>query len=457
MTILVGTDFSKPAAGAVLVAGALAARWGVPLRVVHVLRELGELEPGGEASAVYDPARVELAQAVLTARELGAEATETLTSGAPAKRIAEEAERIGARLVVTAWRGKRPPTRWGVGRVPDELARACPAPLLVVRDPEPLLAWLRGGPRLKVTAGSDLTSASDGAVGFVDQLRRAAACDVSFVHVAWPPGVYKRLGIDAPMDLEHLDPKIAGALERDLATQAGTLHGEGDVRYEVCQSFGRADHQIVALAEEAGADLLVVGTHQRSTIDRLWQGSVSRGVLHLATSSVACVPSASLALRDRPIPRLTRVLVAVDFSAPSARAVRYALSLLPHGGELALLHVTEPRMKKTPVSQLLPTQSVPSAEHRRQIEAAEARLQELVPPAAAERGVVTQILVTEGDAADEICAAADRLGADVVCVGTHGRAALPAALLGSVARAVLSRCDKPVLVVNAGAEAQHLR
>jgi nucleotide-binding universal stress UspA family protein len=47
----------------------------------------------------------------------------------------------------------------------------------------------------------------------------------------------------------------------------------------------------------------------------------------------------------------------------------------------------------------------------------------------------------------EICAYADEIGADVVVVGTHGRAGLSRALLGSVAARVVRGSPVPVLVV----------
>jgi nucleotide-binding universal stress UspA family protein len=49
--------------------------------------------------------------------------------------------------------------------------------------------------------------------------------------------------------------------------------------------------------------------------------------------------------------------------------------------------------------------------------------------------------------ADQILAAAHRMKADLVVLGTHGRTGLPRVLMGSVAEAVLRRSDISVLVV----------
>ncbi|MDQ2669224.1 MAG: universal stress protein, partial [Gemmatimonadota bacterium] len=66
------------------------------------------------------------------------------------------------------------------------------------------------------------------------------------------------------------------------------------------------------------------------------------------------------------------------------------------------------------------------------------------------RGIRTELHVVRGrDAAAAICAAAERLGVDVVCVGTHGRSGLTEAVMGSVAGAVLRCTRRPVLMVRA--------
>ncbi|WP_269744534.1 universal stress protein [Stigmatella aurantiaca] len=46
-----------------------------------------------------------------------------------------------------------------------------------------------------------------------------------------------------------------------------------------------------------------------------------------------------------------------------------------------------------------------------------------------------------------IAQAAERHGADLICMGTHGRTGLARAVMGSVAQAVMARSDRPVLMV----------
>ncbi len=61
--------------------------------------------------------------------------------------------------------------------------------------------------------------------------------------------------------------------------------------------------------------------------------------------------------------------------------------------------------------------------------------------------LVTGIAVKEGDAVDEILNTADAEECDMIVLGTHRKGWLKQTLLGSVAKSVLERTRKPVLMV----------
>lgn len=62
-------------------------------------------------------------------------------------------------------------------------------------------------------------------------------------------------------------------------------------------------------------------------------------------------------------------------------------------------------------------------------------------------GVTTTTDLREGDARDEICAAAEETAADLIVIGAHGRGSMGRMLFGSVSTAVLHHASCPVLVV----------
>ena len=76
------------------------------------------------------------------------------------------------------------------------------------------------------------------------------------------------------------------------------------------------------------------------------------------------------------------------------------------------------------------------------------RLRALLPEGAEARGVATNVdVVTHRDPADGILLAAERAGADVICLGSHGGTGRFDTLLGSVAQQVVAKSHRPVLVV----------
>jgi nucleotide-binding universal stress UspA family protein len=65
----------------------------------------------------------------------------------------------------------------------------------------------------------------------------------------------------------------------------------------------------------------------------------------------------------------------------------------------------------------------------------------------AKQGLKASFVGKPGSAADQIAAAADKGGFDLVILGSHGHGSLTNLVLGSVATKVLARCRTPVLLV----------
>lgn len=132
---------------------------------------------------------------------------------------------------------------------------------------------------------------------------------------------------------------------------------------------------------------------------------------------------------------LNRILVPVDFSEPSAEAVRYAASL--GAGEVHLLHVLSPR--PLDFAMIEPRDGDP----RR----AEVALRELsgLQQEASDRADI-RLRIAEGDAAAEIVRYAEEQEMDAVVMPTRGRDRLERLLLiGSVTLKVLHALKQPVI------------
>lgn len=97
------------------------------------------------------------------------------------------------------------------------------------------------------------------------------------------PGTYY-----APPDVV-VDPMIDEDVAHDadeLLARAASVAREAGVEAAICRREGNVVDAILACITEHRADLVVVGTHGRSGIARVLQGSVAEGVLRGATIPV---------------------------------------------------------------------------------------------------------------------------------------------------------------------------
>ena len=438
--ILCGTDFSGNARQAANVAAALAKRLGVPLVLVHAKGTLIRASTQDVNDALIASLREALHEEAERLRGLGATVEESLSDGAPDDALVQLAQERHARLLVVSSLGLRASARWLTGSVAERVAESSPVPTLVVRDAARFEAWARGEQSLKIFVGTDFGASSDAALRWIAELREIGRCEVVAGYVAWPPEEASRLGVSARVGLAGNLTGMQSMLERDLREKVTRVLGDDDVRVWVRGNWGRADYPLVEMAIETQADVIVVGTHQWHGFSRLQHSSVSRGILDHAPMSVACVPTPAVARMAGPrIRACRRVLVAVDLNEPHGFAAPYGYSIVNPGGTVRLLHNMVPLLALHRADEKEPAQLVAEFE---------AKLRALAPEKADAPDITTEVEVTENrETAEAICAAAERFGADIVCIGSHTRPGFTAKVLGSVALAVLQTSRRPVLTV----------
>ncbi len=229
-----------------------------------------------------------------------------------------------------------------------------------------------------------------------------------------------------------LDPALRGAIEADLSSLVACAHRLG-VQAEREFREGKPAAEIVRVAWELPADLLVMGTHGRSGFQRWTLGSVAESVLRRAPCPVVTVPALA-AQRGGPM-LCKRILCATDFSPASEVAIGFAASLAEKSdASLLLVHVVD-RPGEGPV--------------RKDFEcAARDRLRRALSPAMRDRRLPEEI-VTVGKPAPEILRLAVERDASLIVMGVHGRSLLGLMAFGSVSHQVLREAACPVLTVRA--------
>lgn len=157
------------------------------------------------------------------------------------------------------------------------------------------------------------------------------------------------------------------------------------------------------------------------------------------------------------IPPIKKILYTTDLTKNSAYAFRYASKMAEkYGAEMIILHVIEPippmarHYMKIYVDETKWEEKI-KYEQDGAIERIKKRLQEFckqetlgAPQCLAQ---VSNILVRPGYPVEEILKAADEEDCSMIILGTHGKGFLKQTFLGSVARSVLDRAKRPVLIV----------
>jgi universal stress protein A len=165
--------------------------------------------------------------------------------------------------------------------------------------------------------------------------------------------------------------------------------------------------------------------------------------LHVKPGSTTAVGSESTmgSALVGPYVQLKRILVPVDFSEHSEKALKYAARFAEQfGSNVTLLHVIQPMVY--PADFGYPPTVVDTLDDvvRAQVEERLATLAHVSSPAA-------QSLVRVGQPYFEIAAAARELEVDLIIIATHGRTGLKHVLLGSTAERVVRHAPCPVLTV----------
>ncbi len=281
-------------------------------------------------------------------------------------------------------------------------------------------------PHLKVLTGIDLTERSRRAFARSVELARSPGAQLTLVHVT----------SDAlPSQVASVHEGYAQEVLQDLAAKA---RAEGAQHVATVGVRGRDYETLITEAGKTHSDLIVIGTHRPSSLVQDMLGTTADRVLRLGGLPV-------LLVRTKPEGAYKSILVAVDLSAASRRALMCAIRWFPAA------RITAVTAYGTARRSLLGDDKEAreaAAETRRLAlkgffdEVAEALGPGFEAPLA---GIVP--MVERGWAEEVILSCTEKLKPDLVVVGTHARGGLQHAVLGSVAQWVLTEAPCDVLAV----------
>ncbi len=212
---------------------------------------------------------------------------------------------------------------------------------------------------------------------------------------------------------------------------------------------GDPAEQILAVARDIDADLVVMGTLGLGGYRKLVFGSTTEDVLHQTSVPIMAVPISErspVSLEtEGPVFDLERILVPVGFDAATRADVQVAVDLGRRlGAPLLLLHVVTPAHADPHWSAAL------EAEDRIRVAEARDRLAELAGDAQTGDGVATHVAV--GRVSDEIAAVAAERQARLIVMGLRGSQGWLGPRAGTIAYRVLCLASAPVLLVPSASE-----
>lgn len=296
----------------------------------------------------------------------------------------------------------------------------------------------------KILVAADFSPAGEGALQQAIALGKAFGAEVTVAHVltdlrsaleAMPAEARWKL---VAGDIDEFEKALRHDSDEKLA-QLAARHA-GELALQTTTLVGRAYAELIRAVLRNHSELLVIGTHGMSMVKKFFLGSVAEKVVHYCPAPVWVVPPGDV----RP---LRKILVPVDFSLVSAKALRYAALLAERfQASLHVLHVLDDKdlMELSPVAEQ-PNKQIGA--YRRELKKSSAEhLREFVANHLTS-SLQPEFLLAHGSPWQLIDSNAKRLDADLIALGSVGRGGLAGLLIGNTADRVLNHTRRPLLIV----------
>lgn len=298
----------------------------------------------------------------------------------------------------------------------------------------------------RVLFPTDFSEASSAALPLAAQWAQAFGAELHVLHVKVLHDLHSGDPTEEPafpgfaQYLEAINQRTGELMDRLLETG-----GEGCLEIHRATRRGTAaPPEILAYADEIEADLVVMATHGRRGLRRLFLGSVAEEVVRHSNRPVLTVRG------EVPTPTTERgsILVPLDFSGVSDRALGFAARISSWtGATIHLLHIAElghPPAIYDVVTEV-PDQALDEVERE-----CRERMTALLERAGIDSDHA-EVHVMDGSPSSRILEWVDEYHPDLLIQGSQGRTGTARFLIGSVAERVVNQAACPVLTVKAPA------
>jgi nucleotide-binding universal stress UspA family protein len=286
-----------------------------------------------------------------------------------------------------------------------------------------------------IVVGIDHGARTDNAVRVGLDLSERFGARLALVHaVPPPPSIYASIDTTT---LAELEQEVRSSARKKLVAHVEELLGRSGRPRTADQllrfAHGDPARVLVEEARKADADVIVIGPHQKHGV--LDFGRTARGVLAHAPGSV-------WVQKEEPRP-IRRILVPVDLSAPSLRALSLACALArSYEARIEALHC----FHQMPIEGIYPEYAaIPPAYTLDDLRRTSQAAFDKEMAGFDWRGVQHETRFVDGE---PVATLRSRAGSyDLIVLSTHGRSGLAGVILGNVAYSVLKEARTPVLAM----------
>lgn len=290
--ILCPVDTSVFSEHALAYAMKIAVWYNAKLQVLHVMPPLPPSTVNELAATSRELTARTLLAMVERFRLPGADVDTLIVESAEATaRILERAEAFDADLVVTGSHGRSGVQRALLGSVVEALLHRCPRPVLVIPSHLDAVPASTNITFSRIVCAVDFAAASVNALGHAFSIAEETDAKLTLLHViAMPPEL-----THAPEPPTYDVAPIRAEAEAECLNKLRELipgHATDYCTVETAVAEGGVSRQVLRVAADRHADLIVLGVHGRNAFDLAFFGSNSKDVIRQAHCPVLVVPAA---------------------------------------------------------------------------------------------------------------------------------------------------------------------
>lgn len=284
------------------------------------------------------------------------------------------------------------------------------------------------------TDGSDHSVRAAEHGHFLAQLFDATVHVINVVDIQGAAGMFDAGGI-----VQSINDQLIAEGETAIEAVEAVVGERDSVTTAVVK--GEPSEAILEYADDHDVDVITMGTHGRTGLNRYIAGSVTERVVRLADVPVLTVRATD---QSQLVGEYDEVLIPTDGSEPAAMAIDHGLAIAQKtGARIHAVNIVDVGDVAVSPNYTPPTEVIEHLESE-----GEAATDRIATQARA-RGLDAITEVREGFPASDLLDYADEHDIDLITMGTTGRTGLNRYLLGSTTERIIRHAEIPVLAVNA--------